>query len=91
LELALHRLDCLGSHGRLDIYDFLVAQAAELARQPQILPPLVTGEDLKALGVAAGPGLGALLTEIRDLQLAEELTSRDAALDWVRARLGRNR
>ncbi|HEU5071128.1 MAG TPA: CCA tRNA nucleotidyltransferase [Verrucomicrobiae bacterium] len=91
LELALHRLDCLGSHGRLDIYDFLVAQAAELARQPQILPPLVTGEDLKALGVAAGPGLGALLTEIRDQQLAEELTSRDAALDWVRAQLGKDR
>ena len=28
LELELHRLDCLGSHGRLDIYDFLVEQAA---------------------------------------------------------------
>ena len=27
LELELHRLDCLGSHGRLDVYDFLVAQA----------------------------------------------------------------
>ncbi|HWQ93160.1 MAG TPA: CCA tRNA nucleotidyltransferase, partial [Clostridia bacterium] len=23
LELELHRLDCLGSHGRLDVYDFL--------------------------------------------------------------------
>ena len=28
LELELHRLDCLGSHGRLDVYDFLVAQAS---------------------------------------------------------------
>jgi poly(A) polymerase len=27
LELELHRLDCLGSHGRLDVYEFLVAAA----------------------------------------------------------------
>ncbi|HRD05881.1 MAG TPA: CCA tRNA nucleotidyltransferase, partial [Verrucomicrobiota bacterium] len=36
LELELHRLDCLGSHGRLEVYDYLVAQAGLLARQPQI-------------------------------------------------------
>ncbi len=27
LELGLHRLECLGSHGRLDVYEFLVEQA----------------------------------------------------------------
>ena len=43
LELALHRLDCLGSHGMLDHYDFLVAAAAELAKLTAIRPPLLTG------------------------------------------------
>jgi poly(A) polymerase len=88
LELQLHRLDCLGSHGLLDIYDFLVAQAAELASQPQLLPPLITGEDLKALGLKPDAAMGALLHEVRDRQLAEELKSRDEALTWVRRQLG---
>ena len=65
----MHRLDCLGSHGRLDVYDFLVAQAAELEQQPQIRPPLLTGDDLIALGMKPGPAMGALLAEIREKQL----------------------
>ena len=89
LELQLHRLDCLGSHGTLDIYDFMVAQAEELASQPQIIPPILTGDDLKALGVKPGPAMGTLLTEIRDLQLAEDLKSREEALAWVQKRLAR--
>src|SRR5206468_3205427 len=36
LELDLHRLDCLGSHGRLEVYHFLVEQARLLEQQPQI-------------------------------------------------------
>jgi poly(A) polymerase len=84
LELELHRLDCLGSHGRLDHYEFLLAQAGELARQPAICPPLVTGRDLLALGWPPGPALGALLAEIRELQLSDALTTREAALAWAR-------
>src|SRR6185295_7109657 len=38
LELELHKLDCLGSHGRLDIYDFLVEQRRQLNEQPHLLP-----------------------------------------------------
>src|SRR5258708_4781346 len=69
LELELHRLDCLGSHGHLDIYQFLVAKARELEQQPQIRPPLLRGDDLIALGMKPGPALGALLAEVRDKQL----------------------
>ncbi len=86
LELALHRLDCLGSHRRLDVYDFLVAQARELAQQPEILPPLLSGNELIALGAKPGPELGRLLAEIRELQLSDELKTADDALNWVRAR-----
>jgi hypothetical protein len=52
-----------------------------------LIPPLLTGDDLKALGVPSGPAMGALLTEIRDLQLAEELRSREEALTWLQKRL----
>jgi tRNA nucleotidyltransferase/poly(A) polymerase len=83
LELALHRLDCLGSHGMLDIYDFLVAQSAELAKQPEIRPPLLTGLDLIELGLKPGPALGKLLAAIREKQLQDELTTPDEARQWV--------
>ena len=88
LELELHRLDCLGSHGRLDVYDFLVTQAAELANQPQIRPPLLKGDDLIALGMKPGPELGALLAEIREKQLQDELKTPVQAKTWARRRLG---
>src|ERR1051326_7808247 len=66
LELALHRLDCLGSHRRLDVYDFLVRKAQELEKQPEIRPPLLKGEDLIAMGMRPGPAMGSLLAEIRE-------------------------
>jgi poly(A) polymerase len=86
LELALHRLDCLGSHRRLDHYDFLVRNAEELAHQPELIPPLLNGRDVLAAGVPAGPQVGALLTELRDLQLDGALTSAEAAREWLRER-----
>jgi poly(A) polymerase len=87
LELDLHRLDCLGSHGQLDVYDFLVAQSKELDQQPHIRPPLLTGNDLIALGMKAGPAMGALLAELRELQLQDELTSPAQAKKWAKQRL----
>ncbi len=87
LELELHRLDCLGSHGKLDIHNFLVAQSAELAKQPEIIPPLLTGADVIALGVKPGPAMGELLNEIREKQLADELKTADEARAWVKRTL----
>ena len=83
----MHRLDCLGSHGRLDHYDFLVAAAAQLSAQPALRPPLLTGEDLIALGMKPGPQLGALLAEIREQQLQDELTTPDEARAWALKKL----
>ncbi len=90
LELELHRLDCLGSHRRLDIYDFLCEQRARLYDQPHLLPPLLTGNDLLELGMEAGPHLGALLHELRDKQLAEELTNPDEARAWIKQMLSKH-
>jgi poly(A) polymerase len=87
LELELHRLDCLGSHGRLDVYDFLVAQARQLEEQPQIRPPLLSGHDLIALGMKPGPALGALLADIRERQLQDELKTKADARNWAKTRI----
>ena len=87
LELELHRLDCLGSHRRLDIYDFMREQQAHLNDKPHLHPPLLNGSDLIALGLKPGRELGALLHELRDKQLAEELHTADEARAWVKERL----
>lgn len=87
LELELHRLDCLGSHGRLDIYEFLLGQARALEQQPQIRPPLLRGDHLLKLGMKPGPAMGALLNEARELQLQDELRTPTEAKKWAKERL----
>ncbi|HXE41437.1 MAG TPA: CCA tRNA nucleotidyltransferase [Candidatus Baltobacteraceae bacterium] len=87
LELELHKLDCLGSHGDLELYDFLIEQAEEIQRKPEIKPPLLTGKDLMALGMKPGPAMGAMLNEIREKQLADELKNARQAKAWVKRTL----
>jgi poly(A) polymerase len=91
LELELHRLDCLGSHGDLEFYNFLLEQAKEFEKMPAIRPPLLTGGDLIELGLKPGPALGALLHEIRELQLADELKTPRQAKAWAKKRIATKR
>jgi poly(A) polymerase len=84
LELEQHRIDCLGSHRKSDIYDFLCAEQAALADQPALIEPLVKGADLIELGIKPGPKMGKLLNEIRDQQLDEAFTTRAEALAWAK-------
>jgi hypothetical protein len=47
-------------------------------------PPLITGEDVKAAGIAPGPEYRALLDAARDAQLLGQIATRDAALALVK-------
>ena len=86
VELELHRLDCLASHGSLANVEFLRRQ--QVTMPPEVLRPvpLVTGNDLLALGYSPGPALGAVLREIAELQLEERLATRAEALAVARRR-----
>lgn len=66
----------------------------DLSRERQSLPPerlkparFLTGGDLAAAGIPAGPRVGALLAECEDLAAEGELGSRDEALAWLTRRL----
>jgi poly(A) polymerase len=88
-EMELHRVDCAGSHGMLDNHVFLRAKQEEFAREPLIPKPLVNGHDLIALGVKPGPVIGELLEAVQTRQLEGGFTSREEALEWVKAEIGR--
>jgi poly(A) polymerase len=82
-ELELHRVDCLGSNGILDNYEFIRAKAEEFASEPLLPPRLVTGQDLIERGWSPGPEFGDILAQAQDLQLEGGLTTREQALAWL--------
>jgi putative nucleotidyltransferase with HDIG domain len=86
-ELALHRVDCLGSNGMLDNYEFMVRKAEEFSSEPLIPRPLLSGHDLIALGWKPGRGVGQALSAVQDAQLEGLVATREAALEWLKGRL----
>src|SRR5271157_4397142 len=83
-HLALHRIDCLSSHGNLSLYDF-VRERLRQTPEEEIRPkPLLTGEDLIGLGYQPGPQFRDILSAVEDAQLEGTLHSKDDALDFVR-------
>ncbi len=63
-----------------------------LARTPPSVidpPPLITGDDLKSLGLKPGPGFKTLLDAIRDAQLNGEIATHEQALTRARTGLAR--
>ena len=83
-HLALHRADSLASHRHLATYEFLQQKQTEIPAEKMRPSPLVTGEDLIALGHVPGPKFREILTAVEDAQLEGRLPSRDAALEFVR-------
>ncbi|SKA98668.1 poly(A) polymerase [Prosthecobacter debontii] len=82
-ELALHRVDCLGSNGLLDNYEFMKAKAEEFSQAPLIPPTLINGRDLIELGWQPGKQLGIVLTAVQNAQLEGLINTREEALEWV--------
>jgi tRNA nucleotidyltransferase/poly(A) polymerase len=82
-ELELHRVDCLGSHGMVDNWDFLLRKREEFAHEPLIPPPLVTGHDLITMGFRPGPLFKEILEAVQTQQLENTLPGPEEARAWV--------
>jgi len=89
-HLALHRLDCLSSHGDLSLYDFVREKIANMPPEVMRPAPLITGDDLIALGLAPGPRFKEILSSVEDAQLEGRLKSREEALAHLRQELTQN-
>jgi poly(A) polymerase len=88
VELELHRLDCASSHGDLSNYDFLVDFQEQLANEPVLPKPWVTGNDIIALGVPQSPRVGVLRTKAYDAQLEGRFKDRNELLGWLKTEIG---
>ena len=86
--LEVSRLDALASSSYLGFYHFC-RRALHSMTAEEIRPlRLIGGNDLIALGFAPGPSFKTILREVEDLQLDGALSTREAALDYVRTRYG---
>ena len=79
-HLELHRADCRASHGDTSHYDFCREKLATLPAEEIRPPRLITGHDLIAMGLEAGPRFREILTAIEDAQLEGRITNRVQAL-----------
>jgi len=68
--------------------DYVLRKRAEWTDQDVFPEPLITGEDLIALGFTPGPLFKEILTRIEDEQLEGHLADRAQALDFVKRHYG---
>jgi poly(A) polymerase len=59
-------------------------QLSQLAQSSFAPPPLITGDDLIAMGFSPGPPFKRLLDQLYDAQLEEAITTKDQAADLAR-------
>jgi len=86
-HMALHRLDCLSSHGGLENYEFVRRKQQEMPPEQLTPPPLLTGRELIAAGYRPGPMFGVVLGQIEDAQLEGRISSPEEALRLAREKL----
>jgi poly(A) polymerase len=83
--LALHRADALASGRDTDHVAYAEARLREWGEKGELdPPPLVTGDDLKALGIPPGPHYKTLLAAVREAQLDGRIHTREEALELVK-------
>jgi poly(A) polymerase len=85
-HLALHRLDCLASHGSLELYDFARERFETLPQEEMKPALLVSGKDLIEAGYRPGPLFKEMLAMAEDAQLEGAIYTREQALALINQR-----
>ena len=81
--LELHRADCAASHGDLSLYEWAGSEADRVAAEPPPPARLISGHDVLARGVPAGPRVAAILEAVEDARLEGRVRTRDGALALI--------
>jgi len=88
-HLELHRLDCLGSHRNLDLWGMAKDCRDRLAPEEIRPAPLISGDNLIALGYQPGPIFKEILKAVEDAQLDLVIHNYAEAVEWVEGRFER--
>jgi poly(A) polymerase len=81
--LDLHRADARASGRDLEAVEFCERCLRDWPPEELNPPPLVTGDDLKALGIPQGPAYKRLLDAVRDAQLDGIVKTKEQAVAMV--------
>lgn len=82
--VELCRLDSLASHGDLSTIAWTETYLAQLLPEQVKPAPLLTGDDLIAMGYHPGPLFGEILAAVEDAQLEDRIQGRSDAESFVR-------
>lgn len=88
-HLELHRLDCMGSHRNLELWETAKDRLTQLGPEEIRPAPLISGDDLISLGYRPGPIFKEILKAVEDAQLDKLIYSRAEAVKWVETRFTR--
>ncbi|MCC6794254.1 MAG: CCA tRNA nucleotidyltransferase [Candidatus Hydrogenedentes bacterium] len=81
--LQLGRMDCEASHGDTSTIAWIENYIANLPPEAVRPVPLITGEDLKAMGFTPGPIYKEILQAVEDAQLEGSVSSPEEARNFV--------
>jgi poly(A) polymerase len=84
--LELCRIDCVASHGDTSAVEWAQQYAEEVPEEVIRPKPLLTGQDLIALGYKPGPRFKVILTAVEDAQLEGDITTTKEAKALVQSR-----
>ncbi len=89
--LALHKADSIASGRSIAHVEFCEQMLRTHSSSELNPPPLITGDDLIALGVKRGPQYKELLDAVREAQLEGIITTREEAIELVKRLLEGNK
>src|SRR5262249_52353723 len=78
--LALHRADSIASGRSIEHVEFCERLLRELPPSELDPEPLITGEDLIALGLPTGPLFKDILASVREAQLEGSVRTKEEAM-----------
>jgi poly(A) polymerase len=85
-HVELARICATAGDGDRSAYNFAVEKLREWSSEDLAPAPLITGDDLIAIGFTPGPLFKDILTTVEDEQLEGRLTTREGALRFIKDR-----
>src|SRR2546426_1132656 len=89
-HLELARIHAAAAGEDVEDYNYVLRKRQEWTDEDIAPKPLISGEDLIAIGFMPGPVFKEILTRVEDQQLEGRLTDSAGALDFVRRHYGKS-